>query len=696
MQQVQQVVQPVVPMLPPQAVAAQQMQMQQMQMQMMAQQTQQQPQQAVAPAAPPATGEVKKKGIKLKNAAMARPGGAVSKPADDSKDDDRPGDDNEAKGAGNLDLSPPNRMFDRVLMLRIWRACKSDPITVAQLKAQPRPGEKTPTGADLARGKTGVRGRDDHRPLVGQDYKPNKKKPEVGGGSLKDLGSTGKGYKITEASSRTEDIERKVKSLLNKICPENMKTIVERLAQVDLHKAEELQHVITIILNKALAEPHYCETYADMVFALRTRYPEFPPEHEGEKAHTFTRVLLNTCQTEFENLPTSFEPTDEERQKYSADELRLDISQRKAKMLANMKFIGNLFLRQLLAVKVIGQVVHDLIGIKDQHPEEHMIECVCELLQAIGYSLDNTQHGKMLVTQFSHRLLDLKKVVDPATGRQVFSKRIQFQIQDLIDLRNNNWHKKLFKEQAKTKDEVRKDAQKEARQSTAKNVSDVMFSTQVAGMRPSYIDEFKNPTQRRKVPEQSRAQFDQAHVKRCFQYYAEDRNASELHQEWQKPGPTKDQSKQGMEWLCEIGFQDASKEDIVAETIVQLVAQLKIVHWEILKEALGPMLDSLEDVTIDIPTAPKFVHSLYARFIHVCGRDFNTTLLKILPLRGNEGSDMVWSLLCGILKKLKSLGGLSSVRGAFDMKEFKDVSAKAKQCEASRLQEQFSKAGVQV
>ena len=51
-------------------------------------------------------------------------------------------------------------------------------------------------------------------------------------------------------------------------------------------------------------------------------------------------------------------------------------------VLANMKFIGNLFLRQLLAAKVIGQVVHDLIGLKETLPEEHMIECVCELLQA--------------------------------------------------------------------------------------------------------------------------------------------------------------------------------------------------------------------------------------------------------------------------------------------------------------------------
>ena len=34
-----------------------------------------------------------------------------------------------------------------------------------------------------------------------------------------------------------DEIERKVRSLLNKICPDNLKTIVERLALIELHKA---------------------------------------------------------------------------------------------------------------------------------------------------------------------------------------------------------------------------------------------------------------------------------------------------------------------------------------------------------------------------------------------------------------------------------------------------------------------------
>ena len=175
-----------------------------------------------------------------------------------------------------------------------------------------------------------------------------------------------------------------------------------------------------------------------MVFQLRCRYPEFPPERVGERAHTFTRILLNTCQNVFESLPISFEPTDAEISRIPAEDLHIELNKRKDKMSATMKFIGNLFLRQLLAVKTIGQVVHDLVGTRETLPEEHAILCVCELLQAIGHTLDGTSHGKLLRSQFSQRLMELKG----QTGhnrKAAFSKRIQSKIQDLLDLRGNAW-----------------------------------------------------------------------------------------------------------------------------------------------------------------------------------------------------------------------------------------------------------------
>jgi len=566
---------------------------------------------------------------------------------------------------------------------------------VACLKANVRPGEKsTPSGGGggggLDRNKRGT-GRDrrdgrmdelDRSSAFGSDMKAKKKEPG--------LKPSEKGYRITEASGRDAELERRVRSLLNKICPENLTTIVERLALIELNKAEELEFVIRIIFGKALAEPHYCETYADMVFALRTRYPEFPAEVEGEKAHTFTRLLLNTCQNEFESLPTSFEPNEEEIAKYPADELKLEMKRRKDKMLANMKFIGNLFLRQLLAVKVIGQVVHDLIGLKQGLPEEHMIECVCELLQAIGYTLDATSHGKMLMSQFSARLVDLKgqRVADGKSG--AFSKRVQFQIQDLLDLRSNNWQKKLFKEQAKTKEDVRKDAIKEARQQ-AKGV-DTMFTTATVGMRPSYIDEFKlTKPEKAKPAEVTKPTFDQAYVKRLFQYYAEERNVSQLEADWTKAAPSTKESKAGVGWLLDIGFNDAEKKDIVAETIVEAMNR-KLVTWPILQDALAPYLEGLEDMRMDVPHAPVFFHVLVSRLMINSGpRDFNSIVLKALPM---EPEGFAWGLIIGALRKVKEKGGADLVKKMVEVSDFNSIACKAARCQGSELKRHLQDEGV--
>uniref|UniRef100_A0A7S2QBJ4 MIF4G domain-containing protein n=1 Tax=Zooxanthella nutricula TaxID=1333877 RepID=A0A7S2QBJ4_9DINO len=430
-----------------------------------------------------------------------------------------------------------------------------------------------------------------------------------------------------------------------------------------------------------------------MVFALRTRYPEFPPEHEGEKAQTFTRVLLNTCQEEFESLPTSFEPTEEEKAKIPADDLRIEMKKRKDKMLANMKFIGNLFLRQLLAVKVIGQVVHDLIGIKEKQPEEHMIECVCELLQAIGHTLDATAHGKVLMSQFSARLLTLKHAQE-RDGKATFSKRIQFQIQDLLDLRHNGWAKKLFKEQAKTKDEVRKDALAEARKQAKGAGTDAMFITQIAGVRPSYIDASKVPGQGQKQRRAGEVVWDQAYVKRICQYYADDRNGEELDENWKRATPTSAQTKQGIEWLLDLGFNDRSKEDIMAETITELLSR-RVVSWQHLEDALTPMLEGLEDMRIDVPHCDSFFHALLSRLLLKFQKEFNASILK--PLTGEgQSSDFTWRLLLGGFKKAKERGGRkdSVVAMVVENNEFAQAVAKVRKCSTTELRSLLQKEGL--
>ncbi|CAK0892788.1 unnamed protein product, partial [Prorocentrum cordatum] len=85
---------------------------------------------------------------------------------------------------------------------------------------------------------------------------------------------------------RLEEMRRTVQSLLNKICPENVATIAEQIGEVRIENADEMESIIGLIFKKALAEPHYCETYADLVFTLRSTFPEFP-SLDGSKPISF-------------------------------------------------------------------------------------------------------------------------------------------------------------------------------------------------------------------------------------------------------------------------------------------------------------------------------------------------------------------------------------------------------------------------
>merc|ERR1719163_1012726 len=65
-------------------------------------------------------------------------------------------------------------------------------------------------------------------------------------------------------------------------------------------------------------------------------------------------------------------------------------------------------------------------------------------------------------------------------GKQVYSKRIQFAIQDVLDTRQAGWTKKVFKTAAKTKEEVRLDMQRSGKDETGAEFV-------VAGLRPAYL-----------------------------------------------------------------------------------------------------------------------------------------------------------------------------------------------------------------
>lgn len=276
-------------------------------------------------------------------------------------------------------------------------------------------------------------------------------------------------------------LRRTVQALLNKVCPENLESIAEKLAAVEIDSTEQLEIVIELIFKKAMAETHYCETYADLVFRLKAVFPEFPSPGGGRPI-TFRSTVLNICQSEFEELIT-FIQGGEAGGAEDAEDIR---RRQRDRMCANMKFIGHLFLRQLLSAKVISSVSRELVLCDrgDVPPEEHAVECACELLMAVGFTLDAQPSGQVVLQTICSRLLELKKMRTPK-DQPMYTKRVQFMVQDLLDTRAAGWTKKSFKNSAKTKEEIRLHQAQELR-AKSHGLDTPSGEHVLAGQRPVY------------------------------------------------------------------------------------------------------------------------------------------------------------------------------------------------------------------
>lgn len=292
-------------------------------------------------------------------------------------------------------------------------------------------------------------------------------------------------YRPSQKRKEGTDLKRSVQSLLNKICPENVAQIVTKIAAIQVQEYSELETIIELMFKKAVTEPHYCETYADLAFSLKAVYPSFPCQ-DGGKPITFRGLVLNVCQKEFEELHFSSDTLEDEKEQHDAEVLEALRKKRKDGMRANMKFIGHLFLRKLLSAKVISNVICELClcAVPDMTPEETALECACELLLAVGYTLESMPAGSLPLASVCLRLKELK-LRKNEHGKAMVSKRVQFMIQDVLDTRAAGWQKKAFHLQAKTKEEIRLEQEQEiADKALGKESSSLRV---VKGQRPAYL-----------------------------------------------------------------------------------------------------------------------------------------------------------------------------------------------------------------
>ena len=145
----------------------------------------------------------------------------------------------------------------------------------------------------------------------------------------------------------------------------------------------------------------------------------------------FGRFLLAKCRDEFENRRKAIEAfgdgilsPEEEEQRALA----------KHKMLGNIKFICELGKQKLVQQNILHLCIQELCKKKGDDTLQNKtedLECLCKIMKTIGCLLD-TVEAKSLMDQYFIRI---KKYAQNSE----LPSRIRFMLQDVLELRNNQW-----------------------------------------------------------------------------------------------------------------------------------------------------------------------------------------------------------------------------------------------------------------
>lgn len=275
---------------------------------------------------------------------------------------------------------------------------------------------------------------------------------------------------VDDETKKTQELFKKFRSVLNKLTPDNFSALVEQVKLYEIDTEERLDGCIKILFEKAIMEPNFTDTYAQMCKELGTI---IKIETSDNKQPNFKRKLITQCQKEFEKHHTDKEQNAselEESKKKAAEgeedkteelnELQYELEEKDARIrrraMGTIRFIGELFKHEQLTCKIMYTCINILLS--EEMLDEEALECLCKLLTTIGGRMekDSVQDSVGLQYYFER----LQDIADRKSTLQV-SNRIRFMILDLAELRKNNWQPRRAQAAPKTMDEIQKDVEAE-------------------------------------------------------------------------------------------------------------------------------------------------------------------------------------------------------------------------------------------
>jgi len=225
------------------------------------------------------------------------------------------------------------------------------------------------------------------------------------------------------------EVERKLKSILNKLTIERFSELFRQMLDCGLSKPVHAEMLIQEVFEKATKQHHFIDMYADLCVLLHEHFTKHPfavgADSDSKRPLTIKRLLLDVCQASFERLlapPKGLVDLDPE-------ERSLQEVQYKTHMLGNIKLVGALMARQMLAGKVGIAIMEELLS----NPTPEALESLAALLTVVGGCFDRPDW--MYRAALNHIFERIKMIV----CKKSTTPRVNFLLKDVLDLRKHEW-----------------------------------------------------------------------------------------------------------------------------------------------------------------------------------------------------------------------------------------------------------------
>ena len=258
-------------------------------------------------------------------------------------------------------------------------------------------------------------------------------------------------------------LTKSLKSVLNKLTAVNFDKLSKQVVDIlqSVQTEASLSALVVLLFDKAVLDSFYANIYSMLCAELSTHLK--PLNDDANKS--FRRFLLNQCQREFEMAGGTLSKRDERE---SEAELQSRKLKQKQRMLGTIRFIGELYRKDLILQQIMEYCILTLIPSLEwkvpssaqeavekgtstaeaaalvEQEESDSVEAFCKLLHTVGQKFDSVEKGKKMFddTIFPKILgATTTAAASPSSAdassepQKPMPSRLRFMLRDLYELR---------------------------------------------------------------------------------------------------------------------------------------------------------------------------------------------------------------------------------------------------------------------